>query len=1606
MFRSSKYLPQPWSDVWLEYYDALRLGALAPDQVFRDFYNHVYHPDSGYGGAPWAVERWFGYVVGNLSSGDYGAAVFSAGVLSHYVADVANPLHTGSSGAEEAIHSNYESEVSRRLLRLDIGAVEPRNVTGIAVYVASIAKASHGYYWPLINNYTRYGWNIHVERMTEECLSLAVEATTSLWITAISAASPSPPGSPPQSPVSNTSTGSDGGRGHVLINEVELNPPGVDEGFEWVELYNPTSEEVDIGGWTLSTTHGVTVTVRVPEGRKIPGYGYYVVGYGGQWLDNEDELVILRDAFGWEVDRTPLLRDDYNDGRSWQRYPNGVDTDSVDDWSFRESTRGRSNGGLRLPTELMLSPSAFTVKTGEFIKIVAMLTSEGRPLDGKPIVFSATAGDVSPNIAYTDENGRATVTYTAPVVSVRASVNITATFPGDLKYKESIATILGIIEGGIALPKVSLIGASFTVPETLKDDIESYRITVPEEVLRAIPIEFPEEPFILATLDTLYLVFAGQSDEGLASVDGWRLPRNIELSGINLSVIVAKSVIFEKEGVPVKISHILANPSNYTFRLVKIDANRRQISVLYDPDEPPYIEFPLTLGYLTEEPNRPLEMVRKAIEKGVEISRDINGTFVKRLLEVEEAGLWALNFKYEYWYDCRAITDCIVIPTNHMIFRLIEGARPVFKSYVELGEIILYDVKTVIPYEDITSVTDLKKNADKYVGKVVRITANCYGGYISVQEVVEHNTPCSEDYVYMENVGCINLKLDIRLEGFITWSSITVPPKREELLLVTGVSSFHQDEPFMNVSGVFELIGKVVSAKQVSESLPEGIALIICEAEETGEIDFVKLANEFKDRIKSDVGELYYVLQDLYLYSKVPNIPMKVPSRVFNPRAPIFVNEPYEIPEIFVERSFTLQISIVKPRTSINLNINNSMISNISISVSQELRDVKIFFEKLLEKPPELSEPPGYVWAYHEISAKIPEEAIEDAKMTFWVSKGWLVTHDATERYVAMLRYCRGEWRELPTKVIGENVTHFKFIAETPGFSTFAIIAKPAETPSLPSGIEGYILDEVTGNPLGRVRVIALTKDVALSRKVAEVMTDERGHYFVDLSPNDYVVVVSADGYADTFISAPIALGEVKRVDFNLKRATAEFSTDWSGVKLEAALMTNRTWNIMGEASVEVSVTVLDMGENRMVEFHLLRLQLLHTKVDKVISLDAKTDVGGTVFIKKIDLNLTDGFELVAPESSSTYSIYIILDGLVVNKDGVSWPRNMSNSVDVEIATPSAPISISTEMPRKVMIDEDFTLRVRVKNEGAYPISRLELRLNPPPLATSAIGSTMYTKGVVNPGEIIEAYFKLKATTATAVAALSVDLSYNTVWGYQVIRLGENIGSIEIAKRLTTISIMIEPKEVMVGDEVAIRGSLTPAISAPVSLTIKRPDETVEKRASISGIDGGFNFKVKLNISGEWIFRASFPGDPKYEAAQSDPVKARVTKIVTSIMIEVEPKEVIVGEEIHIKGFIKPPISAIIILLVTKPDDTIEELATISGADGLYSKKVRIDKEGIWKITARFAGDQTCEASSSPPAQVEARPEAIHPWLYVAGMAAILTALALLTLIKRKRVKK
>ena len=133
---------------------------------------------------------------------------------------------------------------------------------------------------------------------------------------------------------------------HIVINEIEQNPYGTDAGNEWVELYNPTTSDVNLDGWKLSTMHGKTVTVTLRG--TIPANGYFVYTHAEQWLDNEDESVTLRDPPLNEIDRTPYLTEPYridNGYYSWQRYPNGKDTDSDSDWMFRASTKGYGSGG-------------------------------------------------------------------------------------------------------------------------------------------------------------------------------------------------------------------------------------------------------------------------------------------------------------------------------------------------------------------------------------------------------------------------------------------------------------------------------------------------------------------------------------------------------------------------------------------------------------------------------------------------------------------------------------------------------------------------------------------------------------------------------------------------------------------------------------------------------------------------------------------------------------------------------------------------------------------------------------------------------------------------------------------------------------------------------------------------------------------------------------------------------------------------------------------------------------------------------------------------------------------------------------------------------------
>ncbi len=150
---------------------------------------------------------------------------------------------------------------------------------------------------------------------------------------------------------------------HVVINEAEINPAGDDSIYpiDWVELYNPTSSSVNIGGWTVGATTGIKQIYTIPANTVLQSKQFLVITYGPMWFPHAGAVIQLKDGSGNVIDQTPPLSDFQGDANSWQRIYDGYSTGSASDWVFKIGTPGSSNG--QPPSTAASSVSELTVAT-------------------------------------------------------------------------------------------------------------------------------------------------------------------------------------------------------------------------------------------------------------------------------------------------------------------------------------------------------------------------------------------------------------------------------------------------------------------------------------------------------------------------------------------------------------------------------------------------------------------------------------------------------------------------------------------------------------------------------------------------------------------------------------------------------------------------------------------------------------------------------------------------------------------------------------------------------------------------------------------------------------------------------------------------------------------------------------------------------------------------------------------------------------------------------------------------------------------------------------------------------------------------------------------
>ena len=144
---------------------------------------------------------------------------------------------------------------------------------------------------------------------------------------------------------------------NIIINEIEINPLN---GSEYVELYNPTSESVDISEWILAPSLTYK-KIEIKPNTVIEPMSFWTYQFLSPSLKDFGDTVSLINNLDELIDQTPLLIDLDGDAKTWQRSTDGFDTDSISDWKLTTMSPHSSNGKLSEVSEDKIY--SFTGKT-------------------------------------------------------------------------------------------------------------------------------------------------------------------------------------------------------------------------------------------------------------------------------------------------------------------------------------------------------------------------------------------------------------------------------------------------------------------------------------------------------------------------------------------------------------------------------------------------------------------------------------------------------------------------------------------------------------------------------------------------------------------------------------------------------------------------------------------------------------------------------------------------------------------------------------------------------------------------------------------------------------------------------------------------------------------------------------------------------------------------------------------------------------------------------------------------------------------------------------------------------------------------------------------
>ena len=162
----------------------------------------------------------------------------------------------------------------------------------------------------------------------------------------------------------------------IVINEVEISASSDQTELQWIELLNTGEATVSVSNLNLnviagSRDSGNTTQIWLKSDYYEDDADSFTLAAGDHNVVNIPTLLRLFDTrlitlqlFQDQVllDEVEWINDNFADGRTWQRFPDGQDTEHFEDWIFADASKGENNGNMgQVIAECYLDPLCMNI---------------------------------------------------------------------------------------------------------------------------------------------------------------------------------------------------------------------------------------------------------------------------------------------------------------------------------------------------------------------------------------------------------------------------------------------------------------------------------------------------------------------------------------------------------------------------------------------------------------------------------------------------------------------------------------------------------------------------------------------------------------------------------------------------------------------------------------------------------------------------------------------------------------------------------------------------------------------------------------------------------------------------------------------------------------------------------------------------------------------------------------------------------------------------------------------------------------------------------------------------------------------------------------------